>query len=53
MAKKRKASPRPKVRRLVSGGTCELFSTHAMVCPLCRTLVPAKTAHKCEVLKDA
>lgn len=42
MAKKRA----PEVK--VSVGSCLMFCTEPMVCPLCGIRVPANTEHRCE-----
>lgn len=30
-------------------GNCYVYATIDMICPLCRCLVPASTAHECEL----
>jgi hypothetical protein len=45
----RKPTPGPRVRLLVTVGSCELFAPEPVTCPLCRQPVPANTPHKCEV----
>lgn len=45
MTTKKLKTPAPKVRVT---GSCQLFATFDMVCPLCAITVPANTVHHCE-----
>lgn len=38
-----------KVHLSVGSMTCQMVSTKAIPCPLCRVVVPANTAHRCGV----
>jgi hypothetical protein len=38
-----------RMKTAVSSGSCSLFATFDMNCPLCKTLVKAGTPHECLV----
>jgi hypothetical protein len=42
-----KKTRKPAVKVKVTG-RCYVFSSQPMVCPFCRTTVPANTEHRCE-----
>jgi hypothetical protein len=42
-----KPKPTTKPRVKVTYANCELFATFAMICPLCRVMIPAGTPHRC------
>ena len=37
---------------VTSGAACEVYSTFEMICPLCHVVVPAKTRHRCGIVKE-
>ena len=42
--KKKPVAARVSIER----GTCEVYSTHGMTCPLSKQEVPARVQHECE-----
>lgn len=48
MTKTAKRRTQPRVRTTVNYGSCELFSSFEMRCPLCGLLIPPNTAHTCK-----